>query len=75
MMPYGYSPSRLIPAGEWDSGTVYAAGQVITRYGSTYWAKTAPDVGNDPEVNFPDHWQLLAQKGVPGTQGDPGTNG
>jgi microcystin-dependent protein len=74
-MPYGYSPAKLTPVGEWAADGVYAAGGTVTRNGSTYWAKTAPDVGNDPEVNSPAQWQLLAQKGEPGTQGDPGTNG
>jgi len=68
-MPYGSGPVRFNPRGEWDSGTAYGAYDVVTRSGSSYWAKLTPDVGNDPEVNSPDQWQLLARKGDTGEQG------
>jgi len=68
-MPYGSGPVRFNPRGEWDSGTAYGAYDVVTRSGSSYWAKLTPNVGNDPEVNSPDQWQLLARKGDTGEQG------
>jgi microcystin-dependent protein len=77
-MPYGCGPVKFNPRGEWDSGTAYGAYDVVTRSGSSYWAKMTPNVGNDPEVNSPDQWQLLARKGdtgEQGTQGDPGADG
>ncbi|MBM4019464.1 MAG: hypothetical protein FJ288_14275, partial [Planctomycetes bacterium] len=74
-MPYGCGPVRFNPRGEWNSETAYGAYDVVTRNGSSYWAKLTPDVGNDPEVNSPDQWQLLARKGEQGTQGDPGAPG
>jgi hypothetical protein len=62
--------------GEWSAGTAYKAGDVVTRYGSSFVA-SAPSTGEAP--GLPDNpWKLLAASGAsPGqyTQAIGGTIG
>lgn len=58
--------SGYVQAGEYDSETVYTAGQVVTYNGSSYVAKQTT-VGNLPTDT--DYWQLVAAKGDNGEDG------
>jgi len=60
------------PAGEYDNGTAYAIGDLVSYQGSTYGA-TAPTTGNLPTDT--DFWQLIAEKGDTGEAGPQGPQG
>jgi hypothetical protein len=58
--------------GVWNATTNYAAGDVVTRAGSSY-AATVPNVNMAPPSG--QTWQLLARKGDQGVQGIQGETG
>lgn len=43
---------------EWDSGVIYAVGQIVIRNGLYYRSIDAGNIGNDPET-APDHWEEI----------------
>ncbi|WP_316171031.1 hypothetical protein [Bradyrhizobium sp. SZCCHNRI1058] len=67
------SPVGTNYRGAWDSVTAYVANDTTTRLGSSYIAK-APNTNKPPEANA-SFWDVLAQRGDAGPQGDQGLPG
>lgn len=58
-MPVNYGTIAVIPKGEWNAGTQYKVGNVVSFDGSSYIAHTRPPVGTLPTNT--DYWQVSAQ--------------
>lgn len=63
----GEDGSGINLLGEWDSGTSYVVGDVVSYLGSSY-AATVPSANSEPTDVNP-NWQLLAAKGDDGDDG------
>ncbi|MGB7925601.1 MAG: hypothetical protein WCF57_20350 [Pyrinomonadaceae bacterium] len=59
--------------GEWDAETAYALDHTVSFEGSSFIA-VAPSTGIEPGTD-PEVWQMLAQKGDPGSTGATGADG
>ena len=72
--PVGSLNNRFL--GAWNTATVYATGDIITRLGSTYYSLSGSGTGccwgNAPETNTGTFWQLIAAAGSTGSTGATG---
>jgi hypothetical protein len=64
----------MIWLGDWNSYTVYEAGDVVSHDGSSYIA-TEDNSDDQPDTYLGYSWNLVAQKGAQGPQGPQGPQG
>jgi hypothetical protein len=66
-------PGGLVPKGAYDNSTDYDVGDMVDYQGSSYVMYADAAAGNLPTDT--DYWGVVAEKGEPGIQGDPGAGG
>lgn len=69
----GTNGTSFVWQGLWGVATNYVPNDVVRYNGSSYVSLTN-NVGNQPDIT-PGAWSLMAQKGDPGVQGNPGPAG